>query len=292
MRQGAFILYDIFMGNIGVAGLLLIIANALFSYKGFKNHAFFDGYKFEIDPILRQKDYKRLITSGFLHVDWMHLLFNMFTLYSFSGAIEAAFGGWQMLIIYFASLIGGDLLALFIHRHHSNYSAVGASGAVCGLIFAVIALFPGGEIGMFGIRGIPNWLFGILFVAGSIYGIKSKRDNIGHDAHLGGALVGMLVAIILHPEKLQGNLMPILLITIPTILFIIIIATKPHLLYTENFFRKKASSLQQNYNIDQKFNADKNQRQQEIDRILDKINRTGAKSLSDKEKETLRDHAR
>jgi membrane associated rhomboid family serine protease len=277
------------MGNIGVAGILLIAANVLFSYRGFKNHTFFNAYKFEIDPILVRKDYKRLITSGFLHVDWIHLFFNMYTLYAFSGVLET-FLGWPIfLVIYFASLIGGDLLALFIHRNHHHYSAVGASGAVSGVIFATIALFPHAELRVFFIP-MPSWLFGILFVAGSMYGIKSKRDNIGHDAHLGGALIGMLVAILFMPQVLQVNYIPILAIVVPTILFIVILATKPHLLLIDT--SKKQSEFMKNYNQDQRFNAERNQRQQEVDRILDKINRTGAGSLSEKEKETLKNHVR
>lgn len=279
------------MREIGTATLLLIVANVLFSYKGFKNPSFFNANKFEIEPILVRKDYKRLVTSGFLHIDWMHLVLNMYTLYIFSGGLEAHLGWLKFLVIYFGSLIGGDLLALFIHRNHSNYSAVGASGAVCGMIFAGIALFPDMKISLLGpALFVPSWLFGILFVAGSIYGIKSKKSNIGHDAHLGGALFGMLIAILLKPEVLQYNLLPIVAISIPTIVFIVLIATKPHLLMTENFFRKKPSL--EGFNQDQKFNAEKNLKQQEIDRILDKINRTGAKSLSEKEREALREHTR
>src|SRR5450432_2036948 len=111
--------------------LILIIANCIFSYKGFTNELFFDGYKFEVDRILINKDYKRLITSGFLHVGWTHLIFNMIRLYAFSGLIESNLGGVKFLIIYFAGLIGGGLLSLFVHRNHGDFTSVGASGAVC-----------------------------------------------------------------------------------------------------------------------------------------------------------------
>jgi len=275
------------MGTIGMATLALILANVLCSYRGFKNHAFFNAYKFEVGPILAGRDYKRLVTSGFLHIDWLHLGLNMYTLYAFSSELEARLGWWQFLLIYFASLIGGDLLALFIHRNHRSYSSVGASGAVSGLIFAGIALFPGMRVSLFGPSlFIPSWLFGLLFVAASIYGIRSRRDNVGHDAHLGGALVGMAVSILLRPEVLHNNLLPIVVIAVPTLVFFVIIATRPQLLLTENSFR----GHHEGYSMDQKFNAEKNQKQREIDRILDKINRTGAKSLSEEEKRTLRDH--
>ena len=178
------------MSDTGTIGLIILIVNVIFSYKGFTNEQFFDGYKFEVDRILVNKDYKRLITSGFLHVNWTHLIFNMVSLIFFSGSVESYLGGVQFLIIYMASLIGGNLFTLLIHKNHGDYNAVGASGAVCGIIFASIALFPGMGVGIFFIPfSIPGWLYGVLYVLYSIYGIKSTKGNIGHEAHLGGALI-------------------------------------------------------------------------------------------------------
>src|SRR5688572_33314796 len=131
------------MGGIGIIGLTLIVANFFFSYQGFKSSLFFEKYLFEVDKVLVNKDYKRIISSGFLHVSWTHLIFNMISLLLFSGSVEAYLGGLQFGIIYLASLVGGGLFSLLVHRHHGDYNAVGASGAVCGIIFASIALFPG-----------------------------------------------------------------------------------------------------------------------------------------------------
>jgi membrane associated rhomboid family serine protease len=272
--------------STGVVGLILIIINIAFSYKGFTNETFFEGYKFEVDKILINKDYKRLITSGFLHVSWVHLIFNMLSLYAFSVALEANLGELKFLFIYFASLIGGDLLSLYINRNHGDYSAVGASGAVCGIMFASIALFPDMGIGFFGLPfSIPSWLYGILYIAYSIYGIKSKKDNIGHDAHLGGALIGMAVALIIEPTAFLQNYITILLITIPTIVFIYTIITKPHLLLVDNFYFKNHKN---HYSIDHAYNEEKMNQQKEIDKILDKINKKGIDSLTNKEKEILK----
>jgi len=277
------------MTGTGIIGLILIIANISFSYMGFKNQTFFDGYKFEVDRILVNKDYKRLITSGFLHVSWTHLIFNMISLYAFSGLIEGNLGAVRFLVIYFASLVGGDLLSLFVHRNHGDYSAVGASGAVCGIIFASIALFPGMGIGFFGLPfSIPGWLFGILYVAFSIYGIKSNKDNIGHEAHLGGALIGMTVALLMQPSAFTGNQLTILVIAVPTIAFIYLILTRPHILLIDNFYFKTHKN---HYSPDHKYNEEKNTRQQEIDKILDKINKNGMGSLSKKEKEKLKEYS-
>ena len=273
------------MNDIGFVGLILIAVTLVVSYKGLKDNVFLANNKFDIDRILVHKEYKRLVTSGFLHLSWSHLFFNMFSLFAFSFSLESYLGSVYFLIIYFASLIGGNLLALFVHRNHGDYSAVGASGAVCGIIFASIALFPGIGIGFFILPfSIPGWLYGILYVAFTIYGIKSNKDSIGHEAHLGGALVGMLVSILLQPRALLENYVVILLIAVPTIVFILLIIKRPQILIIGGALTKPATPY---FDIDHKYNEQKAIQQKEIDRILDKINRKGIKSLTKKEKEQL-----
>lgn len=278
------------MTDTGIIGIILIIINIAFSYQGFRHPDFFDRYKFEVDPILIGKDYKRFISSGFLHVNLQHLIFNMISLYFFSGPLEVTLGGWKFSLIYFASMIGGDLLSLFVHRNHGDYSAVGASGAISGIIFACIALFPGGSMGLLFLPiQIPNWLFGLIYVGYSIYGIKSRKDNIGHEAHLGGALIGMATALLLHPSSIIDNYITILLIAAPAIIFIYLIVTRPHILLVDNLFFKTHTK---HYNIDQKFNEEKNNIQHEVDRILDKISKKGINSISKAEREILEKNAR
>lgn len=273
----------------GIAAVILIIVTVLFSWKGFNNTTFFEGYKFEIDRILVNKDYKRILTSGFLHLGWMHLAMNMISLFLFSHTLESSLGELSFLLIYFASLTGGSLFALFIHRHHGDYSAVGASGAVCGVIFAAIALSPGMYIGFFGLPiPIPAWLFGLVYVLYSIYGIRSKKENVGHDAHLGGAMTGMIVALLMQPAALVTNYVTILIITIPACIFIYLIITRPHMLIVNNQHFKKHHDF---YDIDQKYNFEQSNRQQELDLLLDKISRKGIESLSKKEKEKLKEYS-
>src|SRR4029078_9135388 len=169
------------------------------------------------------------------------------------------------LIIYFLSLIGGDLLSLFIHRHDGDYDSVGASAAVMGVMYAAIALFPGMRIGLLFIPiAIPAWLFGVVYVLYSIYGIRSKKNNIGHDAHLGGALVGLIVAVIMQPSALINNTWAIVIIMLPFVFFIYMILTRPHLLLVDNFFYKKHSDP---LTVDHKYNIERTNKQQEIDRI-------------------------
>ena len=275
---------------MGILSLILIIANVIVSYRGFKDSIFYNKYKFNVDGVLLYKDYKRLVTSGFLHVNWMHLIFNMLALYFFSGSIEMSLGPVRFLLIYFLSLIGGDLLSLFIHRHDGSYDSVGASAGVSGLIYAAIALFPGMKIGLLFIPiGIPGWLFGLIYVLYSIYGIRSGKNNIGHDAHLGGALIGLIVAIIMHPSVVITNTWPIVIIMLPSVVFMYIIISRPHSLLIDNYFFNKHSNA---VTLDQKYNIEKRGKAQEIDRILEKIHKKGMKSLTDKERQMLQEYSK
>lgn len=264
--------------------LFLTLITVIFSYQGFQNQRFFDKYAFQIDGILKYKEYYRLISSGFLHGSWMHLGFNLYTFFSFGESLENVVGSANFLFIYFVSLIGGNVLSLFIHRFDGQYAAIGASGAVCGVIFASIVVFPNMEIGMFLMPfSMSSWMYGLLFVLISIYGIRSRMSNIGHDAHLGGALLGMLVAVGLYPESLKENYLPIVLVVTPTLAFIYLIAKRPDILFIEKFtFNQKDYK-----NIDDEYNERKFARQQEIDDILEKIHAKGFDSLSEREKEAL-----
>jgi hypothetical protein len=182
------------------------------------------------------------------------------------------------------------LLSLFIHRYDSSYSSVGASGAVSGVIYASIAVFPGMKMGFFFIPiSIPAWIFGLGYVAYSIYGIRSRRDNVGHESHLAGALIGMLLAVAMFPAALTENYLTIGAIALPSIIFIYIILTRPHVLLIDNQFFKTQKKY---YSVDHRYNAEKLDRQMEVDRILDKINKRGMKSLTPKEKEILEQYSK
>lgn len=273
------------MIDYGLFGTLLIIINIAFSYKGFTNTLFFEAYKFEVDKVLINKDYLRLISSGFLHTNWNHLIFNMLSLYFFSGPLENQVGGLNFLLIYFTSLIAGNLFALIIHKNHGDYCAVGASGAICGIIFASIALFPSMEIGLLLLPfSVPGWLFGILYIAYTFFGIKTQKDNIGHEAHLGGALIGMLVAIIIQPSALKENYPTIILILLPSVFLIALFIKKPHVLLIETSFKKIPTKY---YDIDHKYNEEKKNKEIELDELLEKINKKGINNLSKKERQRL-----
>lgn len=204
--------------------IIIIGVNALTSIIGFNNPVFFDRYKFSTYAILKQKQWDRLVTSAFLHADWMHLIFNILTLYFFAPFIIGYLGVFPFLLIYFVAVLLGNLLSLFLYRKDMSYNAIGASGGVCGVLFGAIALDPHiGIMIMFIPIPIPGWIFAIIYLAYSIFGMKNAWGNIGHAAHLGGALAGFLIAIAFFPQTLVHNTLIIALIAIPLIVLGIIV---------------------------------------------------------------------
>ncbi len=154
--------------------------------------------------IVNHHKYYQVITSAFLHADLMHIAFNMFTLFSFGPVLEGMFvmnfgqvlGSLYFFLIYFISLLSGSLLTLVFNYKNPNYVAVGASGAISGIIFSYVLFFPFSKLLVFFIP-MPAFLFAFVYVGVSIYGVKNKFGNIGHESHLGGALGGVLATFIL-----------------------------------------------------------------------------------------------
>lgn len=183
--------------------IAIIVINVLFSLKGFKDQAFFNQYKFSVAAIHR-KEWYRMISSGFLHVDFWHLGFNMYALYLFSNAILNQSSNFTYLLIYTASLLAGNYLSFYKYKSNGYYSAVGASGAVSGIIYASILIYPDMSLYIlpfpFPIKG---YIFGIGYLMYSIYGMKKQIGNTGHTAHIGGAIAGYVLAILLFPNVLQ-----------------------------------------------------------------------------------------
>tara|TARA_R110000787_G_scaffold59922_14_gene135961 strand:+ start:28948 stop:29598 length:651 start_codon:yes stop_codon:yes gene_type:complete len=214
------------MENIHMATLAIIAANVIISLKGFKDFSFFEKYKFNIGGIRRGEQF-RMFSSGFLHMDFSHLLFNMLTLYFFADVVIGSIGFVKFLIIYFASLLVGNLLSFYFHKDEYHYSAIGASGAVSGILYSAILFYPNMSLYMFFIPiPIPAWVFGILYLLYSIYGMKKSLGNIGHDAHFGGALAGYVLTILFAPSLLNTQLWIIALLAVPLLLLFILIKLK------------------------------------------------------------------
>jgi membrane associated rhomboid family serine protease len=200
--------------------IAIILATVLFSYKGFNDSSFFRKYQFHIGNI-KSGEQIRMISSGFLHADLGHLFFNMFTLYMFAPVVIQYFGEFSFVLIYASSLIFGSLLTLLMHKNDYSYTAIGASGAVTGIIYSAILIQPDMMLGLFYIIPIPAYLFGIGYLLYSIYGMKAKNDNIGHTAHFGGAIGGYLITIVKDPVMLTENTFMVVLLAIPIVILFV-----------------------------------------------------------------------
>lgn len=209
------------MYGIHYATLALIAANIVVSLKGFNDLAFFERYKFGIGAInAGQKE--RMLTSGFLHVDFTHLLFNMLTLYFFADVVIQGFGPTKFLGIYLISLLAGSLLALFFHKDEPFYSAVGASGAVTGILYAAILLHPTMNLYLMFIPiPIPAYVVGIGYLLYSIYGMKNRVGNIGHTAHFGGAIGGYVTTLLFKSDLIFTETLMVLLLAIPILILFV-----------------------------------------------------------------------
>ncbi|HLU51432.1 MAG TPA: rhomboid family intramembrane serine protease [Flavobacteriaceae bacterium] len=206
--------------SISLVTLIIILANVLISYKGFNDPVFFEKYKFNVAAVKNGQFY-RLFTAGFLHVDMMHLLFNMLTFYFFADIVIQNVGIVIFLIIYLDSLLFGNLLSYIFHKNRGYYSAVGASGAVVGILYSAILFYPDMMLGIFFIIPMPAWLFGIAYLFFSIYGMKKQLGNIGHEAHFGGAIAGYMLTLITNPKLITTNLTIVLLMLVPIVFLFI-----------------------------------------------------------------------
>lgn len=198
--------------------MAIIAANVLISFKGFNDLFFFRKYEFHIGSI-RAGEQIRMVSSGFLHVDIGHLFFNMFTLFMFAPVVTNYLDDLSFLLIYAGSLVFGSLLTLLFHKDEYSYRAVGASGAVTGILYSAILLQPDMSLYMFFIPiPIPAYLFGIGYLLYSIYGMKAKNDNIGHTAHFGGAIGGYVITILKQPQMLTENTFMVVVLAIPIVI--------------------------------------------------------------------------
>lgn len=210
------------MGKLDLITIIIIAANALISLKGFNDFSFFEKYKFNVGGV-RRGEQIRLFSSGFLHADMPHLFLNMFTLYFFAGVVIDYLGAFGFTVIYLGSLLLGNLLSLYFHKNEYHYSAVGASGAVMGILYSAILLQPDMSLYLFLIPiPIPAYVFGIGYLLYSIYGMKNRVGNIGHDAHFGGAVGGYVITLILASWIFTEHLIMVVLLAIPILILFVL----------------------------------------------------------------------
>ncbi|MCI4645334.1 MAG: rhomboid family intramembrane serine protease [Hyphomonadaceae bacterium] len=184
----------------------LIAANLVASFFAFANADFYEQNLFRIGNITRRNEYHRALTSGFLHVNPTHLLMNMFVLWMFGPVLERIFGPVGYLIVYFGALLGASAWMLYEKRNQLNYSAVGASGAVSGVILAYCLFYPFNMLYLFFAIPIPAVVFGVGYIVLSYMLSQREKAVVAHGAHLGGALAGLVLTILLKPEALTSFL--------------------------------------------------------------------------------------
>ena len=205
--------------NIFLMGIMAL--NVIISFIAFNDASFFRKYEFHVGSI-RAGEQIRMVSSAFLHADLPHLAFNMFTLYFFAPVVYQTLGNSTFVLIYFGSLLFGSLLTMVFHKDEYNYRAVGASGAVTGVLYSAILMYPDMTLGIFGIIPMPAYLFGIAYLLYSIYGMKAKKDNIGHTAHFGGAIGGYAITLFKYPQLLQEQIFMVVLLAIPILLLFVL----------------------------------------------------------------------
>jgi len=187
-------------------GLTVLVSFYAFERPDFLNKLIMNPYR-----IKHRREYYRFITSGFIHLDHIHIIFNMFSLYFFGTAMETVFstvfgplGYAYFVALYLLGIIVSDIPTYFKNQDNPRYNALGASGGVASVIFAFILFLPLEKIYIYFAVPVPGFILGILYLFFSWYQGRNGKDNINHDAHLYGALFGLIFCVVLHPRVLPN----------------------------------------------------------------------------------------
>lgn len=182
--------------------IVLIVITAIISIAAFSNQNFFRFLALEPYRMKRSKEFHGVATSGFVHANYIHLLLNMYVLFIFGAVLEQTLESKWFLVVYVVSLLLGSLYPYIKYRDDPDYVAIGASGAVSGVVFSYCLFWPMHMLYLFGVVPMPAVIFALLYVAYSIFAMKRAQDNIGHEAHLAGAVGGLVATAIIEPESL------------------------------------------------------------------------------------------
>ena len=185
--------------------VILVLVTALVSWRAFSDRALLERLLLWPPAITRRHQYDRIVAYGFVHADWSHLLFNMFTLWSFGSVVERVFSQWitplGYVLFYLSAIVVSILPTYLSRRRDPNYRSLGASGGVSAVLFASILFDPWSKIIIFPIPlPLPAFLFAILYVGYSLWMDHRGRDNVNHSAHLWGAAYGVLFTVLLEPR--------------------------------------------------------------------------------------------
>lgn len=186
--------------------ILLIILISVITYFAWQKDGLQEKLLFHPYSVKHRNEYYRFITGGFVHSGWMHLIFNMFTLYFFGAFLELLFnemfgseGFAYLLLLFLLGVIISDIPTYLKYKDAPHYRSVGASGGVASVLFASIMFFPANDLCLYGIVCIPGFILGPLFLIYSYYQGKRMADNINHDAHFYGALFGVAFSVFVDP---------------------------------------------------------------------------------------------
>jgi membrane associated rhomboid family serine protease len=183
------------MGALVIFALTIVI-----SFIGLKSPALIDKMVLRPYRLVREREYDRLITSGFVHADFAHLIFNMLTFYFFAFGLEREIGTVAFLALYFIGLVFSNTGSFIKHRNNPEYATLGASGAILAVLFASIIYRPEQKLFVFPIPvPIPAPLFAVGYLAYSYYAARNSKGRINHDAHIGGALTGLAFVALTDP---------------------------------------------------------------------------------------------
>jgi membrane associated rhomboid family serine protease len=200
------------MGQSGLSGLMtptniIVAITVVLSFMAFSNQELVRKFIFNPYAINKRNQYHRFITSGFIHNDHMHLIFNMISFYFFGAGVEFIFshvfgdlGSIYFVALYILGIIVSDVPTYFKNQNNPGYNALGASGGVSAVVFAFILFLPLEKINLYFFVPIPGFILGALYIFYSWYSSRKANDNVNHDAHLYGALFGLVFCIVLYPE--------------------------------------------------------------------------------------------
>jgi membrane associated rhomboid family serine protease len=190
--------------------MIILVLTTIISFVSFNSSRLMDAFIFWPPAITMRHQYYRFVTCGFIHADVMHLLFNMFTLYFFGRALENYYMGilglqhYYYTILYLTALIVANIPSYIKQHDNYNYRSLGASGAVCAVMFAFIMISPWEPLYLFGALKVPAILYAVVFLVYTIYMSRRGGDNVNHDAHLWGAIYGVVFTIVARPS-IVGN---------------------------------------------------------------------------------------
>lgn len=193
---------DYFIIKSPVASVIFAFTIIISLYTIYFNNSLLNKFMLHPYSFIKEKRYYTIITSGFVHAGFQHLLFNMITFFFFGFYLEQLVGSWRFALIYLISMIAGDIHTIIKNKNDENYRCLGASGAISGVIFSSILFNPWSRIYMFLIPiGIPAFVFAFLYLAYCVFSEKYFNNYINHLAHFWGALSGVITTIILMPDS-------------------------------------------------------------------------------------------